>query len=51
VISTEAEKIQKAMDAIKKDRPEYKKVLDLFGKIMIKQSEFSDKVKTEDNNY
>lgn len=47
MIDTEAEKIQKAIDAIKKGRPEYKQVLDLFGKIMIKQSEFSDKVKVK----
>jgi FdhE protein len=47
VIDTEAEKIRKAIDAIKKDRPEYSQVLDLFGKIVIKQSEFLHKVKVK----
>ena len=44
---TKVEKIQKAIEAIKKDRPEYVQMLDLFGKIMIKQAEFLDKVKVD----
>jgi FdhE protein len=47
VINTEAKNIRRTIDVIKKDRPEYKQVLDLFGKLMIKQAEFSDKVKVE----
>jgi len=41
----EAEKIRKAMDAIKKERPDYGQILDLFGNIMIKQAEYLEKVK------
>lgn len=47
VINTEAEKIQKAIDAIEKDRPEYSQILDIFGKIMIKQSEFLNKIEVK----
>jgi FdhE protein len=43
----EAETIQRAIDAIKKDRPGYEHILDLYGKIMIKQSEFLGRTKVE----
>jgi FdhE protein len=38
------EKIRKAIDAIKKERPDYGPILDLFGKIIIKQAEYLEKV-------
>ena len=47
MINTEAEKIQRAIDAIKKERPSYGQILDLFGRIMIKQSESLDKTKVK----
>lgn len=43
----ETEKIQRAIDANKKERPDYEQILDLFGKILIKQSEFSSKAKVK----
>jgi FdhE protein len=43
----EADKINKAVDANKKEYPGYEGILDLFGRIMIKQSEFSSKTKIE----
>lgn len=41
----EAEKIRRAINAIKKERPDYGQILDLFGKIIIKQAEYLEKVK------
>ena len=46
-MNIEAEKIQKAIDAVKKIRPNYENILDLFGKIMIKQSSFSKKARVK----
>ena len=43
----ETEKVQRAIDANKKKHPNYGQILDLFGKIVIKQSEFSSKTKVE----
>jgi FdhE protein len=41
------EKISTAIDANKKKRPDYGQMLDLFGKIMAKQCEFSSKTRIE----
>ena len=46
-IDMEADKIIRAVDANKKGYPGYEGILDLFGRIMIKQSEFSSKTKIE----
>jgi len=46
-MSAETKKIQKTIDAIKKERPEYEDMLDLFGELIIKQSEFMDKAKVK----
>ena len=43
MVNTKAERIEKARDSIKKERPDYGHILDLFGKIMVKQSEFFDR--------
>ena len=43
----ETDKIQRAIDANKKEHPDYEQILNLFGKIMIKQSEFSGKTKVK----
>lgn len=40
-------KIQRAIDAIKNECPNYERILDLFGKIMIKQSEFLSKTEIQ----
>jgi len=45
--SMDIEKINRAIDANKKKRPDYGQILDLFGKIMAKQCEFSSKTKIE----
>ena len=41
------EKINRAIDANKKKRPDYGQILDLLGKIMAKQCEFSSKTRIE----
>ena len=46
-MNTEAKKIQKTIDAIKKDRPEYEDMLNLFGELIIKQSEFMGEAKVK----
>ena len=46
-MNTEAEKIQKTIDAIKKDRPDYGQILDLFGELIIKQAEFMGEAKVD----
>jgi len=46
-MNTEATKIQKTIDAIKKDRPDYEQMLDLFGELIIKQSEFMGNAKVD----
>ena len=46
-MSAETKKIQKTINAIKKDRPEYEDMLNLFGELIVKQSEFMDKAKVK----
>lgn len=43
----ETEKIQRSIDANKKEHPDYQQILDLLGKIMIKQAESSGKTRVE----
>ncbi len=44
-MNIKVEKIRRAINAIKKERPDYGQILDLFGKIIIKQAEYLEKVK------
>ena len=46
-MNTEVERIQKAIDIAKKNRPKYGQILDLFGKIMIKQAQSLDGIKVK----
>lgn len=47
MINTETERIRKAIDAIKKERPDYGHVMDVFGNMIIKQSEFLNEIEPE----
>ncbi len=44
-MNIKVEKIRRAINAIKKERPDYGQILDLFGKIIVKQAEYLEKVK------
>ena len=43
----EVVEIEKAIEAVKKERPDYAGMLDLFGKIIIKQSQFLSKTNVD----